>query len=70
MSTVLGAGALITWIERSIAAFKPEIPSVPEWHQSKHAGFDTHYARRMVTLQQVQFLKPHENPEWEIDLDT
>jgi hypothetical protein len=70
VAAVLGAGTLVSGVERAVPPVRPEVRPIPQCHQPEHAHPDAHFARRTIALQQVQFLETFENPEGEIDIDT
>jgi len=47
----------------------PEVRAIPEIHQAEDTGLNAPQSSCRVALEQMQFLEPFENPEWEIDLD-
>ena len=69
IAAVLRARFLITGIEGTESTIRPEVRALPKIHQAENAGLDTPHAGCGVALEQMQFLEPFENPEWEIDLD-
>ncbi len=69
VSAVLGASALVTGIECSVASIRPEVGPIPEWHHPEHRCPDAHLSGWPVPLQQTQFLETLKNPEGEIDID-
>ena len=69
VAAVLGARLLIPGIKSAEPAIRPEVRAVPEIHQAENARLDAPHPGRGIALEQMQFLEPFENPEWEIDLD-
>ena len=60
---VFETSALIAGVECSIAPIWSEVRFIPKRHQSEHAYFDAHLARRMIALYEMQLLESFENPE-------
>ncbi len=69
VAAVLRARPPIAGIESAVSAIRPEVRAVPEIHQAENAGLDAPRPGCGIALEQVKFLEPFENPEWEVDLD-
>jgi hypothetical protein len=50
-------------------SIRPKVRAVPEIHQPENSGLNAPHPGCGIALEQVQSLKPFENPEWQIDLD-